>query len=83
MFHEAQHPDAPLSDWTTFKRDFSPYQIEEVIDRSNIQLPCWFVPLARGIAIPSPHLLSRAGYRPGSRRAKGWYKHHWTSSAKT
>jgi hypothetical protein len=33
-------------------------------------------PPARGIAIPSPHLLSRAGYRPGSRRAKGWYKHH-------
>jgi hypothetical protein len=75
MFEDG-HPDTPLSDWATFKRDFSRYQIEEVIDRSQIQLPDRIVPLARGIAVASPHLLSRAGYRSRSRRPKGWYKCH-------
>jgi hypothetical protein len=76
MFKEDGHPDVPLSDWTTFKRDYSPFRIEEVIDRSQIKLPDRIVPLARGIAVASPHLLKRAGYRPSSRRPRGWYKRH-------
>jgi hypothetical protein len=76
MFHEDDHPDITLSDWTAFQREFSRYLIEEVIDRSKIKLPDRFVPLARGVAIPSPHLLGRSGYRPGSRRPPGWCKPH-------
>jgi hypothetical protein len=76
MFHENGHPDVPLSDWKTFRNEFSPYLIEEVIDRSQIKQPDRFLPLARGIAIPSPYLLSKAGYRPGAYRAPGWCKPH-------
>ena len=76
MFREDGHPDVPLSDWETFRREVSPYQIDEVLDRSQTKLPDRIVPLARGIAIASRHLLSRAGYRPGSRRPRGWYKCH-------
>jgi hypothetical protein len=76
MFRDPQHPDTPLTDWEIFKTEYLPNQIEQIIDRSEIQLPCWFVPLARGVAIPSPDLLRAAGYRAGSRRSKGWYQHH-------
>jgi hypothetical protein len=76
MFRDEGHPDAPLSDWTAFKNEFSPYQIEEVIDRSAIKLLDQFLPLAHGVAIASPYLLRRAGYRTGSPRARGWCKPH-------
>jgi hypothetical protein len=76
MFHEDGHPDITLSDWKAFRKEFSPHLIEEVIDRSEIKLPGRFVPLARGVAIPSSYLLGRAGYRPGSNRARGWRKTH-------
>jgi hypothetical protein len=75
MFHENGHPDVSLSDWNEFRSELSPY-LEEVIDRSQIKLPDRFLPLARGIAIPSPCLLGKAGYRPGSYRAPGWCKPH-------
>lgn len=74
MIDAVGHPHIPLSDWQTFRKEFSPYLIKEVIDRSEITLPHWFVPLARGIAIASDHLLHRAGYRPGSYRPRGWRK---------
>jgi hypothetical protein len=76
MFRDEGHPDVSLSDWKTFQREFSPYLIEEVVARSSIKLPDWFMPLARGIAIPSSYLLGRAGYRSGSYRASGWSKPH-------
>jgi hypothetical protein len=76
MFRDEQHPDVSLSDWEAFRKEFSPYLIEEVLDRSQLKLPDRFVPLARGVAIPSPYLLGRAGYRPGSRRPPGWCKPH-------
>ncbi len=76
MFREEGHPDISLSDWNAFRRDFSPFVIEEVIDRSAIKLLDRFLPLARGGVIPSSYLLQRAGYRIGSRRRPGWCKLH-------
>jgi hypothetical protein len=76
MFRDEGHPDVSLSDWNTFRGEFSGYLLEEVIDRGDIKLPDWVLPLARGVAIPSPYLLNSAGYRPGLRRPKGWRKRH-------
>ena len=74
MFHDDDHPDVTLRDWKAFCNQFSPYLIEEVIDRRGANLPAWFVPLARGIGIPSSYLLDRAGYRPGTSHRPGWFK---------
>jgi hypothetical protein len=74
MFRDEQHPDVSLSDWDAFCTGASPYLIEQVLDRGAAGLPSWFLPLARGAAIPSPYLLRRAGYRPGSPCARGWLK---------
>jgi hypothetical protein len=73
MVRDECHPDVSLSDWNAFSTD-SPYLIEQVLDRGAAGLPSWFLPLARGAAIPSPHLLRKAGYHPGSPRARGWSK---------
>ena len=73
MFRDEGHPNPPLSDWTTFGKEFSRSLLDEVLDRRSVRgLPRWFTPLARGIAIPSLNLLEKAGYRPGSHRARGW-----------
>jgi hypothetical protein len=74
MILEVGHPNVPLADWQAFRKECWPSTIKEVIDRSEIKLPDWFVPLARGVAIASDHLLHRAGYRPGSHRPHGWRK---------
>jgi hypothetical protein len=68
------HPDISLADWRTFSNEVSPFVIEEVIDRSIAHMPSWFLPLARGAAVPSSYLLRSAGYRPGAYRARGWRK---------
>ena len=72
MFRDEGHPDVTLSNWNTFRNEFSHDLIGEVVDRSSIKLPDWFMPLARGVAFPSSYLLGRAGYRPGSHPALGW-----------
>ncbi len=72
MIYEIEHPYTRLSDWKTFRKEHSPYLISEVIDRSEIDLPEWFLPLARGVAIASPYLLSMVGCGAGSRRPRGW-----------
>jgi hypothetical protein len=74
MVHDECHPDVPLSDWKAFCKNVSPYLIEQVLDRDTARLPYWYLPLARGAALPSPRLLRLAGYRPGSHRARGWFK---------
>jgi hypothetical protein len=74
MFRDQGHPDITLPDWETFRKEFSPYLVEQVLDRGAAGLPSWFLPLARGAAIASPYLLHRAGYRPGSHRARAWFK---------
>jgi hypothetical protein len=68
------HPDVSLSHWDAFRRWVSPYPMEKVVNRSDIALPHWYLPLARGAAFPSSNLLCRAGYRPGAHRARGWFK---------
>src|SRR6185312_12024054 len=62
---DPEHPDTTLADWNAFKTASSPYLIDKVVDRSATHLPDWFVPLARGAAIASSYLLSKAGYRQG------------------
>ena len=74
MIPDECHPDVSLSDWRTFSNEVSPFVIEEVIDRSIAHMPSWFLPLARGAAVPSSYLLRSAGYRPGAYRARGWKK---------
>jgi hypothetical protein len=74
MVHDECHPDVSLSDWEAFRKDVSPYLIEQVLDRDAARLPYWCLPLARGAAIASPYLSRRAGYRIGSHRARGWRK---------
>jgi hypothetical protein len=72
MFHENGHPDVSLSDWKTFCDQFSPFLFSDIIDRQAVKLPDWFLPLARGIAVPSDYLLNRAGYVPGKYRPRSW-----------
>ena len=60
MMSDEHHPDVSRSDWEAFRNSFSPALFEEVIDRTEGMLPDHFVPLARGIAIPSDALLRKA-----------------------
>ena len=71
-FDEVGHRHVTQADWKDFKEDLSPYLVTEVVDRTEISIPEWYLPLARGAAIASDHLLRRAGYRPGSDGPRGW-----------
>jgi hypothetical protein len=64
MFRDEGHPDVPPSDWNAFRNEFSPYLFDEILDRSSVALPYWFMPLARGIAIPSTTLLAEPAIVP-------------------
>src|ERR1700756_4620577 len=75
MVYDDCHPDVSLRDWEAFRDWVSPHPFDQVLDRSQAQLPNWYLPLARGAAIPNQRLLSWAGYRSGSRRARGWRKY--------
>jgi hypothetical protein len=72
------HSDTTLSAWEEFRRwvlpslSGWPSMIEEVIDRDELGLPPWFLPLARGGAVASDLLLQRTGYHTGSHRPPGW-----------
>ena len=72
MFYNIGHPNITPSDWETFRDNFSAFVIDQVIDRHEAGLPEWFVPLARGVAIPSHELLRQAGHCHGKRRPSGW-----------
>jgi hypothetical protein len=83
MVHDECHPDVSLSDWQAFREWHSPTAasgaaqcraIETVLDRSQVRLPRWYLPLARGAATPSSYLLRNAGHHPGAYRARGWKK---------
>jgi len=60
---EHGHPNVTLEDWQGFSawqkslKEFPASLIGEVIDRNETQLPDWFVPLARGVAVASDSLL--------------------------
>ena len=66
------HPDVSASDWEQFKANASPFLISEIIVRKSSNLPDWYVPLARGVAVASDYLLERAGHRPGKYRPRYW-----------
>jgi hypothetical protein len=62
MFHEDGHPDVSLSDWETFRKEFSPYQFAAVLDRTEILIDRWFVPLARGVVIATPYCFAKLAF---------------------
>jgi hypothetical protein len=74
------HSDIPLAEWEEFRRRIlsqSPSIVDEMLDRAALPgLPPWFLPLARGGAVASDHLLRRAGYHPGSHPPVDWKKIH-------
>jgi hypothetical protein len=72
MDQEPQHPNITQTDWKAFRRDFSPYRFGEVIDRSELDLPDGFMPLARGAVVPSDIVLRQVGCRPSSHRPPYW-----------
>ena len=74
MFYADGHPHVTGSEWQNFRKHFPLHLMKEVIGRSEIILPDWFVPLARGVAIASDTLLRNVGYRQGSHRPRGWRK---------
>jgi hypothetical protein len=74
MSHDVDHSEVSFSEWQKFRREPPPHLIAEIIDRSEIGLPPWFAPLARGVAIASDVLLREAGHRPGMHRPRGWHK---------
>jgi hypothetical protein len=76
MFYDVDHPNVSLSEWQTFLKEPPPHLIGEVIDRSKLGLPWWFVPFARGIAIASNALLREAGHRLGMHRPRGWLNYN-------
>jgi hypothetical protein len=62
-FEDRHHPNVSLSDWQSFSawqksiEKLPASLISEVIDRNETQLPDWFVPLARGVAVAHYTLL--------------------------
>jgi hypothetical protein len=69
MFFEPGHPLVPENDWLQFSSQLPPW-FTEAINREDIELPHWFVPLARGVVVASPFLLSGFGRKGG--RPSGW-----------
>ena len=69
MSFEDGYPNISLADWQSFKayqkscKTFPSHLIDEVIDRSRLNLPDHVLPLARGGAIASAAFLHKAGYR--------------------
>jgi hypothetical protein len=63
LLNQFGHPDVPLRDWNAFRVGFSRFYLDEVINRDEVPLPEWFMPLARGVAIPSDALLRKLGDR--------------------
>lgn len=72
VFYDFGHPNITLSEWETFRKNLSPFLIDQVIDRHEARLPEWFVPLARGVAIPSNKFLRQVGHRDGMDRPGNW-----------
>jgi hypothetical protein len=74
VFRDEGHPDVSLSEWTAFRKGFSPYLFETVQDREDGFVANRIVPLARGRAVASRAFLRKAGYRAGMRPRQGWRK---------
>jgi hypothetical protein len=72
MFRDLGHPYVTRSDWRQFGKEYSRSLIAELIDRSEVEMPDWLVPLARGVAIAGDALLFKAGHRLGMDPPPGW-----------
>jgi hypothetical protein len=72
MSNKFAQPDVSLSDWKKFRKEASPFTFDKILDRHKARLPDWFLPFARGVAIPSYRLLHQIGYRRGMPRPHGW-----------
>jgi hypothetical protein len=72
MFRDLGHPYVTRSDWRQFGKEYSRSLIAELIDRSEVEMPDWLVPLARGVAIAGDALLFKAGHRLGMDLPPGW-----------
>jgi hypothetical protein len=59
----SDHPHVPLSDWNCFRQNVPPFKFEKVINRGEVNLPKWYLPLARGVAVASKYFLHMVGYR--------------------
>ena len=59
MLYDFDHPDVTLSDWQAFHKEFPPHLIAEVIDRSQLDLPDNFLPLAGGLRSRAPHCYAK------------------------
>ena len=53
MIDAVGHPHIPLSDWQTFRKEFSPYLIKEVIDRSEINYRTGSYLWREGLRLPA------------------------------
>jgi hypothetical protein len=69
MSYESHHPHVSENDWLQFSSQL-PLYFRQAIDREEIQLPHWFLPLSRGVLIAGP-LLFRSLARK-RRRPSGW-----------
>lgn len=72
MPDDQRHPAISTSDWEVFAKQHSPFRFSEVIDRETINLPPWFAPFAKGVAIPCDIVLRRAGCCSRCTRPRGW-----------
>jgi hypothetical protein len=68
---EPGHPIISRKDWLQFSGQLSLY-FSQAIDREQLDLPYWFLPLAGGVIVASPALLHRTGYKVGGPQPLGW-----------
>jgi hypothetical protein len=72
MLYEAGNPDMTFAEWERFCTDLPLALFDEVIERDQLSIHDWGLPLARGAVVASDQLLQKVGYRPNSRRPSDW-----------
>jgi hypothetical protein len=70
MLYEG-HPDVSQQHWLAFSRQLSPH-FSQAISREQLDLPHWFLPLARGAIVAGPPLLRCTGCKVRGRRSPEW-----------
>jgi hypothetical protein len=48
------------------------YLFDQVLDRTQTEMPEWYLRSAQGVLIAAPDILSTSGHRPGTFHAAGW-----------
>jgi hypothetical protein len=72
MQYEAGNTDMSLAEWQTLRHYPPRHLFDEVIDRSELSLPDWYLPLARGGVVPSEPLLEQVGRHLEFVRSPAW-----------